>query len=259
MSETRRIGPLVVGLYLIWLGATYLLEGREQLLQRPDPAKRAIYTVAANIVVGTLLAGWVVRWLIVRGKITLGQAGFRSLGRTLVAIVVATTVGFGIFVLQGPRSLEPLVVANVFAQVLPTTIAEIMVCWAVVGASTEGLVRRRGGLLAAITGALVASVLFGVYHFGNSAPFNQVAVVLFLTLISIQTDLVYFLGRDIYAAAIVHNYLGMTGIINSAPLEVFRQPIYPLYALAALAVLALIAIHIALVRAGGGVRDGRGA
>lgn len=48
-------------------------------------------------------------------------------------------LGFGLFVFQRPISLNPIVIANVFAQTLPVSIAEAAVCWVVVGTSFESL------------------------------------------------------------------------------------------------------------------------
>jgi hypothetical protein len=58
---------------------------------------------------------------------------------------------------------------------------------------------------------------------------------------SIATAITYFLGRDIYAAVIVQNFMGIFGVIGSLPnLEVFRQPMVPIYALSAVSVAALL-------------------
>ena len=47
-----------------------------------------------------------------------------------------TVIGFVLFIVHGPVSLNPTVISNVFAQTLPS-IAEVVVCWFVVGASFE--------------------------------------------------------------------------------------------------------------------------
>ena len=65
----RRVVLLAAGLYLLRVAATYLLEGRVELLQRPDPLGRALYAVVANIVIGTALAGWVLRALTAEGVV----------------------------------------------------------------------------------------------------------------------------------------------------------------------------------------------
>ena len=46
--------------------------------------------------------------------------------------------------------------------------------------------------------AVIASLVFGVYHFAHSAPFNTVGMVSFLSMIGLLTSLVFFLSRDLY-------------------------------------------------------------
>ena len=135
-----------------------------------------------------------------------------------------------------------MVVFNVFMQALPVSIAEVMVCWALIGSSFESLGRRRFGKVASIVlGAVTASVLFGIYHYAHSPPFNETTTVLFLMLPSIATAVTYFLGRNIYAAIIVQNFMGIFGVIANLPaLEPFRQPMMPIYILTAVSVAALV-------------------
>jgi hypothetical protein len=51
-----------------------------------------------------------------------------------------------------------------------------------------------------IVGAAVAIVLFGLYHFAHSPPFNQPNMVIILMYPSLLTSIVYFVVRDIYTA-----------------------------------------------------------
>jgi ABC-type uncharacterized transport system permease subunit len=95
--------------------------------------------------------------------------------------------------------------------------------------------------MSVIVGAIAASVLFGVYHYAHSPPFNQTSIVLFLMLPSIATAVTYFLGRDIYAAVIVQNFMGIFGVIANLPaLEPFRQPMVLIYVLSAVSVAVLV-------------------
>ncbi|MDQ3851245.1 MAG: hypothetical protein M3299_00250, partial [Thermoproteota archaeon] len=167
--------------------------------------------------------------------------------RTAAIIASAAAGGLALFMLQNPRTTEPIVVFNAFMQVLPVSIAEVMVCWALIGSSFESLARnknknKRGRIASSVlVGAVAASVLFGVYHYAHSPPFNQTGMVLFLMLPSIVTAVTYFLGRDIYAAVIVQNFMGITGVLAGLPnLEEYRQPMVPIYALSAVSVAALI-------------------
>jgi hypothetical protein len=121
----------------------------------------------------------------------------------------------------------------------------------VLGRTVATLTGHKGRAVTLGLSIAVASVLFGLYHLAHSGPFNQVPVALFLTWVGVATSLVYLVGRDVYATVIAHNLLGMTGIINTAPLDVFRQPLYSLYALAILALVALVSTHVIMTHVGG--------
>ncbi len=242
-ASIGRILGLSLVLYLLWCLATWFFEGRISLLLQPTPMGRAVYVIIANILIGIFGAAWIMRSSLAHEFTSLEQIGFRSLRRTLIAIVLGLIGGFGLFLVLGPPSLEPLVVSNVFIQALPVTIAEILVCWVVIGANTEAATRRWGLVVAIVLGIVAADVSFGLYHFGHSAPFNQWNMVFLLMVVGIITSLVYFLGRDVYAAIIVHNFLGMKGVMGSIDLAIFRQPLVPLYVLVVLSVVALVSVH----------------
>jgi membrane protease YdiL (CAAX protease family) len=236
---------------MAWVAATYALEGRVDLLQRVDPMGRVAYTAVANVAIGTLLAAVVLRYLVSHSFLRPESLGLRtSRVRNLIAIGGAFAGGLVLFMLQNPASTEPMVILNAFLQVLPVSVAEVMVCWALIGTSFETLSRSKGKIKSAIIGAVTASVLFGLYHYAHSAPFNQTSVVLFLMLPSIATALTYFLTRNIYAAIIIQNFLGIVGVIaNIQNLEPFRQPLVPVYVMAAVSVAALLtAISVILRR-----------
>jgi hypothetical protein len=168
--------------------------------------------------------------------------------RSLLAVILAGALGFGLFMLQRPVSLDPIVLLNGFAQCLQTSIAEVLVCWLVVGGSVEALAQPKGKWVAMVLALVAANGLFGFYHFAHSAPFNQLSIVLLLMIPGLVTSLVYFLGRDIYAAILIQNYLGMIGVMRNMDLDFFRQPLYPLYALTLLSIVMLLVVHWLLVR-----------
>ena len=244
---------IVLSIYIIWVAATYLLEGRIHLFQKVDPIGRMTFVVIANIAIGTVLSAIAIRYLLKAQLVKPEQLGLnKSRLRTAAVIASAAIGGLALFVLQNPRTLEPIVVFNVFMQALPVSIAEVMVCWALIGSGFESIAKNnnKGKIMSVIVGAIAALVLFGVYHYAHSPPFNQTSIVLFLMLPSIATAVTYFLGRDIYAAVIVQNFMGIFGVIAELPnLEVFRQPMVPIYALSAVSVAALvISISVILKR-----------
>ena len=244
---------IALSIYIIWVLATYLLEGRIHLFQKVDPLGRMTYVVIANIAFGTVLSAIAIRYLLKAQLVKPEQLGLnKSRLRTAAVIASAAAGGLALFILQNPRTLEPIVVFNVFMQALPVSIAEVMVCWALIGSSFESIAKNNNKrkIMSVIVGAIAASVLFGVYHYAHSPPFNQTNIVLFLMLPSIATAVTYFLGRDIYAAVIVQNFMGIFGVIANLPaLEPFRQPMVPIYALSAVSVAALvISISVILKR-----------
>lgn len=251
---SRMLGPGVL-IFLAWMLATYMLEGRINLMQQPTVMGRVVYVVIANILIGILAAIWVVRSALTAGVVRLDQLGFGALPRTLMAVALALVVGFGVFAFLNPPSLEPIVVANLFTQALPVSIAEVVVCWALIGGGVEVLLRPRGRAVALALSMVAADVVFGLYHFAHSAPFNQLSMVLFLLIPGLVTSLVYFLGRDIYAAMVIQNFAAMIGVGRNIDLTPFREPRYPLYVLALLSVAVLIAAHILMLQRNAGVRQ----
>jgi hypothetical protein len=237
---TTQIVGIALGVYLAWVVATYLLEGRINLLHRPDPLGRAIYAVVANILIGTVIALLTMQLALKSRLVTLPQLGLRSPDHTLKFVVLAIVLGLGFLLFQGPPSFDPVVLLNGFAQVLPPSIAEVVVCWGVVGTSVETFTSPWGRMRSAVVGALVAIFLFGLYHFAHSAPFNEVWMVFFLMIPAIATSLFYFFGRNLYATAIFHNFLGLYGVLQNIDLTTFSRPMIPFYVMMLVALAALI-------------------
>ena len=253
ISQIKKVMTFSISVYLLWIIATYLLEGRILTLLRPEAVvDRIAYTVTANIVVGILVAAWVLRSSLISGFVSPEQIGFRSFCHTLTAAVIAGATGFSLFMVQNPPSLNTIVIMNVFAQVLTVSVAEVVICWAVIGAGFESLTRSKGKVISLLAGIFAASISFGIYHFAHSPPFNQINMVLLLTIISFATGIVYFIGRDIYAAIIFHNTLALFGVMQalekSGNLISYSQPVYPLIAMALVSMIILVIFDILYIR-----------
>jgi hypothetical protein len=247
--STRRALTLALGLYLAWVLATYLLEGRIQTLLRPEAmGARLSYALVANVLVGIGGSALVIRFLSRAGTISTEQAGFRALAHAIIAVAIGVAIGFAFYALQGAPSWNPIVLLNAYAQVLVGSIAEILVCWAVVGSVSQALLRDRGRWVSLILAALIASVLFGVYHFAHSPPFNTVPVVVFLSVIGLVTSLFFFVSRDVYGTIAFHNFLGILGVMRaleaSGGLASFERPIVPLLVMGVVALALLVAAHV---------------
>jgi hypothetical protein len=235
-----------LSLYAGWTLATWLLEGRIETLLRPEAMiDRAIYAVAANLLIGIAAAMAVLRFLIRYGWLGRQAAGFGPFTPSALRLFVALALGFAFYVMQGAPSLDPVVLTNAFAQVLVVSVAEVVVCWAVVGASIEALLRRRGRAVSLIGASLAASALFGLYHFAHSPPFNTPAMVALLSVVGLVTSACFFAARDVYATILFHNFLGVFGVVQaleaSGRLYAFStlQPVLLVMALATVSVLAL--------------------
>ena len=203
-AKTAILWSLTV--YVVWTLMTYLLEGRIRLVHNPTIAGRYMYVFIANVLIGTLGAVWVIRSFLKSQVVTLKQLGFRSPGRTLLTTVIAIVIGSTYLFLMRPADVPWLVVVNGYMQVLTVSIAEVVVCWALIGASFESLVKSKGKFLSVLAGTVAAVLLFSVYHIGYSAPFNQIKMMFFLLFPGIVTSLFYFLSRDIYATILLHNF-----------------------------------------------------
>jgi hypothetical protein len=193
----------------------------------------------------------VIRFLSRAGTVSTEQAGFRGLGHAAIAVAIGVVLGFAFYALQGAPSWNPMVLINAYSQVLVGSIAEILVCWAVIGSVSQALLQDRGRWISVILAAIIASVFFGVYHFGHSPPFNTVPLVVFLSIIGLVTSVFFFVSRDVYGTIAFHNFLGITGVIGaleaSGNLSAFESPILPLLVLALVAVALLIGVHVLLL------------
>lgn len=239
-----------LALYALWVGLTYLLEGRLLTLRRPEARRqRAVYAVVANILVGVALAGWLLSVLVDTGKIELHRAGFQDATRIVLSVLVAALLGLLFFRLQRPPSRHPMVVLNGFAQVWTVSVAEVMVCWAVISAVTEESLRDTSEVLAIVVAALVASALFGVYHIAHSPPFNRPEMVLRLTGIGLLTSLFFFISRDVYGTIVFHNFFALFGVLRAlaqtGKLKELEWPSVPLLMTAGVSLAALVIVHIA--------------
>jgi hypothetical protein len=203
-------------IYAGWVVATYLLEALPGTLLRPEAvALRLAYALIANLALGIVVPLWLVRRFVREGGAAPEDFGFSAAGRTAVSMFAAAVVGYGLFAFSRSGPTHPIVLLNTFAQVWVGSLAEIVICWGLIGALIYLALRswHRGG--AYVVASAVASIAFGVYHFAHSAPFNELRMVLFLTGIGLVTSLWWFVSRDVYGTAILHNFFGVTGVLGA--------------------------------------------
>lgn len=245
--------PAAIALFAAWTLATWLLEGRIETLLRPDMAgERTIYAIIANLLIGIATAVLVLHCLIRVRILSKRDAGFGHAAASPIWLAIAAGVGFALYALQGAPSWHPVVLTNVFAQVLVVSAAEVIVCWAVMGSSVEAWLRPRGRTVSLVSAALVASILFGVYHFAHSAPFNTLGMVVLLTAVGLLTSMFFFISRDVYATILFHNFLGLFGVTRVlaefGQLHSLERLQPPLLGMAVLTIVVLAVSDWALLR-----------
>jgi hypothetical protein len=251
--STRKSLAAALLLYLAWVAATWLLEGRIDTLLRPAAvADRLVYALVANLLIGILGGLGVLRLVLHWQGTERHAAGFGTPAATLLAVLAGFGCGLAFYALSDPASRDPVIVVNAFAQVLVVSVAEVIVCWCVVGSVCEAAWRDLGRRLAAALAALVASVLFGVYHFAHSAPFNTLEMVAFLSAVGLLTSLFFFVSRNLYGTLVFHNFLAVLGVVKALAagdlLLPMQQLQWPLLATAAVVMLVLAGADRLLVR-----------
>jgi hypothetical protein len=243
---------LGLGLYLVWTFATFLFEGRIDTLARPDAVRdRLIYLIVANVLIGIVGSIALVRLFATTGLIPVERAGFRHLRHALLASVIGFGLGLLTYAIQGPTTLNSNVMLNGFMQVLVVSIAEVLVCWSVVGTATELAMAPLGRTPAAFGAAFVASALFAVSHYAHSSPYDSQRFVLLFFIAGLCTSVFFFLSRDVYGAVFFHNFLGMFGLLGAlhqtGAIQEYRvfQPTWLVSGAAGL--VLLVALHVLVI------------
>ena len=250
MARTQAVAS-AIAVFAVWMLATYLLEARVGTFLRPDTTNRFVYTVVANMLIGTIGSALVIRAIVRRAELprvtTYGIARpHRILGLVALAAVLA-----GLFLVgqEFPTS-DPVILTNAFAQVLVVSIAEVVVCWALFGAVLRNALGS--GFGSAAIAVVSAALVFGLYHFAHSPPFNTPAMVLLLSGIGVATGMFFFLGGDLYSTIVLHNAFAIHGVIaaldESRNLDRYASPQLPLIATAVAAVVVLVIADVVLIR-----------
>jgi hypothetical protein len=252
--EHARPVVAAIALFVAWTLGTWLLEGRIETLLRPDAvAARTAYAFGVNIILALGAGGVLLASFLRRGAITLGRSGL-AVGplRTPVAVAAGFVLGGAAYALQGAPTWEPVVLANAFAQVFVVSAAEVVVCWVLVGNTVREAVRGRNRYLAPVIATIVASVLFGVYHFAHSPPFDTWGMVGLLTVVGLFTSVFYFVSRDVWGTIAFHNMLALYGVVSAlveqGAVSAFETLVPPLFVTAGVAVATLIGVQVGLSR-----------
>jgi hypothetical protein len=252
MGGRRSALAISLALFAAWSAVTWFLEGRIQTLLRPEAlGDRLLYAIVGNLLLGIVGGTACVAYFVRTRAVGADAAGFAAPLRTAISAVAGLALGLGAYLLQGAPSLHPVVILNAFSQVFVVSAAEVVVCWCVVGAATEAAVGRERGVVAPAIAGAVAAVLFGLYHFAHSPPFDTLPMVALLTLVGLFTGAFFFVSRDAIGTAIFHNFLGTFGVLQAlatanalGPLEHLQPPLLG----TAIVTLAVLLVARAIVR-----------
>lgn len=247
----RRPLAWALATYAAWVGATYLLEGLPRALQRPEAeGLRALYAVLANLLVGVGGSGLMLARVLEQHALPPAAAGANSLRRTIVMVCVGLAAGAAAYELQSPPSRTIAVLVNGFAQVLPVSAAEVLVCWAL-PSTVAAMSLFANPAVARLVAVVPGSVLFGLYHIAHSPPFNSPSMILFLTVVGALTGLVFLVSGDLWATILFHNFLALHGVLSALERTsaVHSSEIrVPLVVLGVMTLLVLGVVHRWLLR-----------
>lgn len=205
-----------LAVYVAWTAATWLLEGLPRTLLRPEASGlRLAYALAANIGVGLILPFWLIRAQLASGRGTPEDFGLSGPRRRWASLAAAAAAGYGLFRLNFGQPVDAGVLLHAFAQTWVVSAAEVVVCWALVGAALRMALRPWSQAGSALLAAAAASALFGAYHFAHSPPFNEPRMVVFLAGVGLATSAWWLASRDILGTAVFHNFFAVTGVLGA--------------------------------------------
>ena len=236
----------VAAVYAVWVLATYLLEGSRQALLRPEAqADRLVYAVVANLLAGTLLPLWTLRTLMAQRGATPRLARFCTAPCTAISVVAAGVLGLFMLLPLWQAAQTSAVRANVFAMVLPTSIAEVIVCWVLAGAAVDAVLTGRGRFAVVPAKWVCGAGLFGLYHLAHSPPYDTWPMVLFLSGVGLVTGAFFLISEEVYGTILLHGSLATSGLAGSLAetgnLSSFESAQPVLYIAAAASIAVLIA------------------
>lgn len=247
-SATLRLLVIPVTVYSVWVLLLFLLAGSEMVFGRFDPSGLFLYTSAACIMTGQVAPLLCVRSAFLSGAVNMFQIGFRSFRRTVLTIALTSCSIYVIIVLFNPFGADRLAFVHAFLLLLPTAIASVMMCWALLGTHVQAYVRSAGAVISLTTGVLVTALLYGLASIAFGSPVLDRD--LFITSVSFGFvgAFFFFAVRDVYAtslAAGTGSVFLMADRINPLYLQNAGQLVW---ISAGLAVCTLIGIHWYLSR-----------
>lgn len=198
-----RLLVIPVLVYIIWILEIYLFGGGSvHVFTYPAGPSLALYTLVACILVGLIVPVFLMRRAFISGAVNMFQFGFRSLRRTIPAVVLTGLALYGCVLLLTPPGPVREGFTQSFLLMLPTGIAAVMLCWVLVGTHVQALVRHGGAAISIPVGIVVTGILFGLAMFVLvPVPRSPDLISLYLGA-GMLMALFFFAVRDIYATSI---------------------------------------------------------
>ena len=192
-------------IYVLWVALTWTLEGRTHLLLRDDPIGRAAYAIVANVAFGIAL-----------GMLAARTLGLRTHGRRPTERTYAAAIATFILVaLVAVRMGDAFLLTNAAMNILPTALAEIVVCWVLVGGVAQKLTGSRWAAIAA------ADVFFAAYHVAHSPPFDTLPMILFLLVPGFAIGIFVFVVRSLTLAVVAQTAFAIVGLAQNVDMSPF--------------------------------------
>ncbi|MEI7856233.1 MAG: hypothetical protein WCH85_01870 [Methanomicrobiales archaeon] len=247
-SGLFRLLVIPFAIYFIWMIVTALFEGDHQLFRYADPQGIIVYTVFSCIITGMIIPVYCIRESFVTGAVNLFQIGFMPVRRTLYACALTLFFGYLVRDLFSPSGADGVAFVYSFLLLLPTAIASVMVCWALLGTHVQAFVRDGGTVISIAAGILVTAWLFCITSFAHSPPVQlQPALVGFLVL-GLAAAVFFFAVRDVYAASIFVAFGLSLVMADRTGVSVSQAAAPAVYGSALLAVITLLGIHWYFIR-----------
>lgn len=238
--------PLLI--YTAWVIDTFLMEGNGEIFTRYQPFPFLMYSVVANIFMGTVIPVLCLKSAFFSGAVNMFQVGFRNPRRTLSAVTVTALAGSLVLVTFTAYGSKRLTLLLMTAFLLPTAIAGVTVCWVLIGTHLQAYIRSYGATVSIILGVLVTGLLFGLSFAAHSPPLNLVPFLTMGIFIGVASAVFFFSVRDVYASALFLAY-GLAYVLQGIVDPRYVQDIsLPVLGSAALAVLALAGCQCYLQR-----------
>lgn len=238
-----RLVVIPFAIYAVWIIVTALFGGDHPLFWYAASGGLIMYTVFACIITGMIIPVYCIRESFVTGAVNMFQIGFMPLRRTFYACSLTTFFGYMAVELFSPFGKDQSAFGYAFLLLLPTAIASVMVCWALLGTHVQAFVRSGGTIISIATGSLVTAWLFCITSFAHSPPARLQPALAGFLMLGLAAALFFFAVRDVYATSIFVSF-GLTFVMADRIGVSATTVVMPAVCRSAiLAVLILIGIH----------------